>query len=252
MRKNFPKFLVVAFSMVMLTTSSCDDDPDPMDPPKQDITVMLNHEWNGSLLKNNNWYVTNNSDSFQLTKMTYHVNHFQFKDEEGNWHDAKDTWFMVNSETTMSPVFNMGNLDGKSVIAVRFDIGVADSAINASGELNNYFTDPMYWGMANGYINFKLEGKSPSVSNQGVVLHIGGYKSPYKAYSTVEIDFPSGKKLVGLTGSKALSLDVNLAEFFFNPNNIDLKTTNELQTPGAMAVSISQNWPDMFTFKSIQ
>jgi len=160
-------------------------------------------------------------------------------------------WFMVNSEETLKPIFNTNTIADRQLTSVKFTIGVSDSSTNASGALNSIFTDPMYRGMANGYINFKLEGKSPSVSNEGVILHTGGYLSPYIAIAEVEILFPTGSEVSGSFGSSKLTLHVDLAEYFDNPNLIDLSVTNEIYAPGDDAVTISKNWPSMFSFGEV-
>ncbi len=231
--------------------SGCDDDPPPIDHNTNELTISLNHQWDGEDLQLNSWYTTFNSDSFMPTKLVYHINNFVFMDASGGQYSLSNTWFMVNSEETLKPTFKTNTISDRQLTSVKFTIGVSDSATNASGALNTIFTDPMYWGMANGYINFKLEGKSPSVSNEGVILHTGGYLAPYIATAEVEIFFPSGGEVSGNLGTNNLTLNVDLAEYFDNPNLIDLSTTNEIHAPSDEAVTISKNWPSMFTFGKV-
>lgn len=250
--KHIWNILPVVLLTGLLFSSGCDDDPKPINLPKNEIQLTLNHQWDGGELILNNWYKTANGDSFQLTRLIYHINNFELIDENGVAYPADTKWFMVTSETSLKPTFTMGDLNDKKFKAIRFVVGVEDSATNASGALNSVFTEPMYWGMANGYINFKLEGKSPSVGNQGVILHIGGYLGALKAVTKVQVDFGAGNLAQSIIGSNNITLNANLAEFFDNPNLINLATTNEIHTPSAEAVLISQNWQSMYTFASIK
>ena len=238
--------VVIGFSGI-----SCNDDPDPIEQDKFEIELSLNHKWDSKILELGQWYVTSNSDSFQLTKLNYHINHIELKGDNGIWHSADNLWYMVNSEETLSPRMILGDLDDMTFSAIRFTIGVADSLVNAEGQLNNLFTDAMYWGMANGYINFKLEGRSPKVADEAVVLHMGGYLPPNQAFKTIQIDFPSGNMVSSKLGSNKLQIDVNLAETFHSPNKVDLASTNRIHAPGVDAVRISENWETMFAFGGV-
>lgn len=249
LRRSVKNLLLVMSLLIIVISSGCDEDPPPIDTDPHALKLTLNHSWGSSDLALNDWYVTANSDSFQLTKLIYHLNNVYLFNEAGDSMLVADSWHMVNSESKLNPTFDLGVFD-ESFSAIRFTIGVADSAVNASGMLNTLFTDPMYWGMANGYINFKLEGKSPAVNDEGVILHVGGYLEPYAAYAEVKVDFGTSI-LENKLGKNNLNLDVDLSEYFVNPDTIDLSTTNLIHTPGDAAVRISKNWPSMFSFTSI-
>ncbi|MBI1305519.1 MAG: hypothetical protein GC181_02765 [Bacteroidetes bacterium] len=241
----------LAALLFSISLSGCDDDPKPIDTDPHKITVTMNHVWGSSALHLEDWNTTSNNDSFQLTKLIYHINNFELIDADGNATPADEKWFMVNSEENMNPTFTMGDLDNKEFTAIRFTIGVEDSTVNADGMLNSLFTDPMYWGMANGYINFKLEGKSPSATSQGVVLHVGGYLFPNMAIAHVTVNFDSGKILSSQLGKNKLTLNADLSEYFHSPNTIDLAQINLIHMPGEDAIKISENWQTMFSFGGI-
>jgi len=137
---------------------------------------------------------------------------------------------------------------GLKISKVRFTLGVEDSLTNAKGDLNQLFTDPMYWGMAMGYINVKLEGKTMQSGVEGnAYFHIGGYAAPNQTARNIELDFTTS--LEAAFGKNTATLQVDLAEFFHSPNPIQLATLNDVQTVGSDAVTISQNWDSMFSLK---
>jgi len=112
--------------------------------------------------------------------------------------------------------------------------------------LNDNFVDPMYWGMAMGYINLKLEGKSMMNGTEGnVYFHIGGYAGANQTARTIELDFPSDVR--GFVGENTVGVNFDVEEFFHSPNPISLATTNDVQTTGSTAVMISENWDSMFS-----
>ena len=226
--------------------SSCTtEDPEPQDLPQYSIQVNLSHSWNGQELElNGPYYLTEDQDSFQLTKLIYHINNFTFYDASGAVIQNKGDYFMVDVEDGMSESFDFGQIDG-DVDSISFTLGVADSTVNADGELNTKFTDPMYWGMINGYINFKLEGVSPSVSNNAVVLHVGGYLDPYK--NSKDFGFRFSSPVKNELGRNEIDLELDLSKYFSSPNIIDLDSTHMIHSPNEASRLIVENWADMIT-----
>lgn len=70
----------------------------------------------------------------------------------------------------------------------RFQVSI-DSATNSAGALGGDLdpTKGMYWTWQNGYINFKLEGKTSksTARNHSFEFHIGGYASPFATIQTI-------------------------------------------------------------------
>lgn len=246
------------FSFLILTGTvlvGCDDEdvkPDQPDLPKYGIQVQLNHQFDGSSLQTDQEiYVTANDDTVSVTRLMYHINKFRFFSDSGIV-ERPDLYFLVDLDNSESLNLDFDSLNNWQFDSVQFNIGVMDSIDNYDGVLNDKFTDPMYWGMINGYINVKLEGRCNSVASDSVyLLHIGGYTGNYKLAQTVTVDF-NGKKLESSLGKNILKINVDLKEFFENPNTIDIATTNRVHKPNDAAKSISENWPSMFSFSGIQ
>lgn len=236
---------IVAFAAPSCTT----EEPEPQNLPEYSILVNMDHVWNGQDLElNGPYYMTEDQDSFQLTKLIYHINNFKFYDASGALIQDKGAFFMVNVEDDMSPSFDFSKFDDDlSIDSISFTLGVADSSVNANGDLNTQFTDPMYWGMINGYINFKLEGLSPSVSNNAVVLHVGGYLAPYM--NSHQYGFKLNAPAMSKLGSNEIDLELDLSKYFYSPNIIDLDSTHMIHSPNDASAMIVENWADMITLQ---
>ncbi len=224
--------------------AGCNDDPDPI-VKETPIEITIQHLWNNSDFTLNNWYVTAQSDSFKPTTLNYHINHIDLLDQDGIWAQASE-WELVNYGKDGDKKLTLTGVSDRSFSKIRFTIGVEDSLVNQNGELNDDFTDPMYWGMAMGYINLKLEGKRMKSGTEGnVYFHIGGYAGANQTARNIELDLPSNVEM--LLGSNLVTVKMDVEDFFHSPNPIMLSTTNDVQTTGSTAVMISQNWDSMFT-----
>ena len=96
----------------------------------------------------------------------------------------------------------------------------------------------MYWAWQSGYINFKIEGNSPSCNTRKhqFQFHFGGYKQPYYAMQTIYLPVSNLK-------NNSLTIDFNLANFF---ENISLNQTNSIMIPSKEAVELSKKIATIF------
>ena len=236
------KKLIIAI-IALGFVAGCDDDPDPIktDSP---IEITIQHLWKSAALELNTWYTTTKGDSFKPTTLNYHINHINLIDTDGEATPVAD-WELVNFEKSGDKSFTVSDVGDKTFTKIRFTIGVEDSTVNAKGELNDDFVDPMYWGMAMGYINVKLEGMTMKDSVEGnAYYHIGGYAGANQTARNIELDLPTNLK--GLIGQNTATIKMDVDQFFHSPNPISIATTNDVQTTGPTAVMISENFDSMF------
>lgn len=241
-------FLALLLPLLGIGLSACNtEEPKPQDLPQYGIIVNIGHSWAEQDLEiNGPYYITEDGDSFQLTKLIYHVNNFKFYNSNGDVLQDKGDYFMVDLEDGMDHTFSFGTVEG-DIDSVSFTIGVSDSAVNANGDLATLFTDPMYWGMINGYINFKLEGVSPSVGNNAVVLHVGGYLEPYM--NSKDIGFTFNTPVKTDLGSNEIDMELDLSKYFYGPNTIHLDSTHMIHSPNDASRMIVENWGDMVSLQ---
>ncbi len=235
----------ILFLLGLALLAGCDEDPPVATPNAPAIDITLKHTWKGTEFQLNKWYTTTVGDSFQPTTLNYHINHIELIDDAGIASQLVE-WDLVNFEKTNTRSFTLDGVEGKKFTKLRFTLGVEDADVNKNGELNDDFTDPMYWGMAMGYINLKLEGKRMTDGVEGnAYFHIGGYEGVDQTARIIEIDLTKNLEMVLGNNTATLSMDVD--QFFHSPNDVSLPTLNDVQVTGSDAVMIAENFDGMFT-----
>ena len=120
------------------------------------------------------------------------------------------------------------------------DLGV-DKKHNTSGA-NSGDLDPvngMFWSWQSGYINFKIEGVSPSCDTRKnkFQFHIGGYQTPHQTKR--QLSFKLENWEIG-----NLVISIELSEFF---DDLELGTENQLTTVGARASQMANQFQKIFS-----
>lgn len=194
-------------------------------------------------------YKNNIGQSFQITKFKYYISNISLEMANGNWNRTKDV-FLIDEEESSSKKISISNIKDGGYSYINFILGV-DSARNCSGAQSGAL-DPiqaMFWTWNTGYIFLKLEGKSSSSTAPGKIFeyHIGGYKEPVNSIQSVRLKF--NKPLVFSKGTnQSISIDVNLAELFRNPVDIDFSKLPSV-TDTKNALLISTNYKDIFSIQ---
>ena len=203
-----------------------------------ELEIEMVATFNGMPLEKNKWYVTKRSDSIQLTSLKFYLTNFKLS-----------TPTLVASEIEKNLLidgfqkkpFKLNFLVDKIKKNNRliFDLGV-DEAYNTSGA-NAGDLDPvngMFWSWQSGYINFKIEGVSPSCNTRKnkFQFHIGGYKAPYQTIRELDI------KLKALKG-QATVVYIEVSNFF---DSIKLSNENQVTIPGIKASQIADQLPKLF------
>ncbi|MBK9320894.1 MAG: hypothetical protein IPM91_20265 [Bacteroidetes bacterium] len=91
----------------------------------------------------------------------------------------------------------------------------------------------MYWTWLSGYINLKLEGHYPSDSTS-FQYHLGGYRAPFNALQTVEIEIPD---------VKYLEIPIDIEKLFTQAED---SPPDHIMSPGKEAMKLSKITATMF------
>ena len=191
-----------------------------------------------SLVLNEDYYFLNNGDSIQFNSLKFYISGIELLNgdlpvwkEDNSFHliDASDEKsFSVLLKRPLNITFNK----------IKFNLGI-DSITNSSGAMGGDLdpTKGMYWTWQNGYINFKLEGKSNQCKTRKneFEFHLGGYQYPNNTLQTILLVIPFNEKT---------KIYLNIETLI---SKIDLNNVNHIMSPGKEAVLISKNVADIFS-----
>jgi hypothetical protein len=141
--------------------------------------------------------------------------------------------------------------DSRKIVGISFLLGV-DSALHSSGAQSGAL-DPlndMFWTWNNGYVNFKLDGKSESstADNKRIEQHIGGYKGEYKTMR--KISFRIDQKY--FFKNNTITIQMNLDEYWDRINEIKIAENPVIATAGVLAIKAADNFIGMFKLKNVE
>ena len=214
-------------------------------------------------IKEDMWFVTKNKDSIQFDNIRFYLSNIEFeKEDKLIIKDAAKAHLMDIFEPNTLQIA-LKNIDFNKIKTMRFNIGI-DSLTNVSGALGGDL-DPqkgMYWAWQSGYINMKIEGRSPQCKNRKNVFqyHMGGYLSPFYSMRSVELAI-NAQNSEGVSDIGALSksdnpnskytegviLQIDFSKFF---ENINIAAQNSIMMPCEQAMELADYSVQMFSVKA--
>jgi hypothetical protein len=206
------------------------------------------------------WFVTKNGDSVQFENIRFYLSNIQFETIDNQLVRDMENAHLVDVFEPTTWEIDFKNIDFKIIKMLHFNIGI-DSLTNVSGALSGDL-DPqkgMYWAWQSGYINLKIEGRSPQSKNRKNVFqyHIGGYLQPFYSMKHVELPilavYTEGVSDVGKTPKSDISnpkytegvvLKIDVSKFF---ENIQIATQNSIMIPCKEAMQLADYSVKMFS-----
>jgi hypothetical protein len=185
-------------------------------------------------------YVNANGDSLSIESFRFYLGNFVLY-SQGKKYPIKNSYFLVDASSEASKKINLQKSFSGKVDSISFCIGV-DSAMSVAGALDGAL-DPtlgMYWAWNTGYINAKLEGKSPSCKtlHQAYEFHIGGYLRPYNAL----------RKVTLICGEENIvKLRADASKWMNGREKISLSKLNSVVMPCKEAMLVADDYQQMFS-----
>jgi hypothetical protein len=204
------------------------------------------------------WVMSKKGDSIQFDNIRFYLSNIEFVREDKSI--IKDTAIahLIDVFEPNTLKIDLQKIDFSQVKTMRFNIGI-DSSTNVSGALGGDL-DPqkgMYWAWQSGYINMKIEGRSPQCKHRKNVFqyHIGGYLQPFYSMRSVELPVNArnteGVSIVG-TNPKSetrnpkftVVLRIDFSKFF---EQINIANLNSIMMPCAEAMQLADYSVNMFS-----
>lgn len=185
-------------------------------------------------------YVRNNQESIQFETLKFYISNLRFNLNNENTFIEKNSFHLIDMEDRNSLHVSVPDSLNGSIRNLSFNLGI-DSTTNVSGAMGGDLdpTKGMYWTWQNGYINFKLEGKSTlcKTRNNEFQFHIGGYMNPFTTLQKIELP-------INKVGSCTIVFDLEQLM-----DKIDLSILNHVMSPQLDAVEISKKIVTAFSIE---
>jgi hypothetical protein len=227
--------------------------PAPTPPPAATtgtLSVQFDNKVGDSILVlgNAKSYVTQNNDTFTVSKFNYYISNVRLIKSNGDVYVEPESYHLIQSDIASSLQFNISNVPLGDYSSIQFVIGV-DSTRNVSGAQTGAL-DPlhgMFWSWSTGYIQAKLEGTSPQASGGSIVYHISGFSGSYNPLITKTLTFNGDVATVSASSTPVVHMKADIQEWFKSPAIIDISTTYFCMNVNATSFQIAKNYHDMFT-----
>ncbi|MCB9234891.1 MAG: hypothetical protein H6581_24770 [Bacteroidia bacterium] len=203
-----------------------------LSPKAQDLVLRIHPRVQGQELE-----LGKETEGFQVETLRFYLGKISL------WKGNKmvfqeDNYHLIDAEKPASLEISLNVPTNRAFDHLQFELGV-DSLTNVSGAMGGDL-DPtlgMYWAWNSGYINFKLEGRSPAspARDHAFEFHLGGYLPPFATVQTVRLPCKT---------SPRIHLRVDLDQFV---TGLDLSKQARVMSPGAEAVELSQKAAQIFS-----
>lgn len=189
-------------------------------------------------LELNRTYVSDTRDTLQLAGFKCYISGIECHYTDGTVNKETDSYHLLDAARKATLLVGVNVDKTKQIKQLVFNIGI-DSTASVSGAMSGAL-DPvngMYWAWQSGYINMKIEGKSPNCKTRKneFNFHIGGYQAPYYAMRKIVLDYSGDADRIPVV--------IDLKRFF---KTLSLSQTNSIMIPGAKAMQLADQSTEMF------
>ena len=251
--------VVPIFIFSLITLLSCGTDNDD-NVSQAIITFNFNHNWDASVVTNNEFntiqYTNANGEQLSITKLRYLISSITFQKSNGDT-VVLDGYNLVDVTNNTNLSFTPATpIPTGSYSKVFFTFGFNNDA-NYNGnypDLNSAsWSVPAMLG--GGYHFMQLEGKfiDNTTTETGYAYHAiravnNSGATPVFQDTFFEVDLGE----VTITNNASFEIDMNIAEWFKNPNTWDLNVLNTMLMPNFNAqVMMFQNGQHVFSLNSV-
>jgi hypothetical protein len=190
------------------------------------------------LVLNEKYYPLSGGDSILMETCKFYISSVELLYKKEVVYKEENSFHLVDAADSVSANLLLNVQPNIVFNAIRFNIGI-DSTTNYGGALGGDLdpTKGMYWTWQNGYINFKLEGRSNlcATRNQEFVFHLGGYQYPHNTLQKVNLNIQK---------SSSVNIDIAIDKWL---STLNLKEQNHIMSPNDLAVKLSNQLRTIFT-----
>ncbi|GAA4268557.1 MbnP family protein [Hyunsoonleella aestuarii] len=253
--------LTSIFLLILAVFVSCDTDNDDTISNAK-MAFNFSHTWDGTPVTNSDFndlkFTNANGETLSIERLRYLISDITFTSLNGetlkvNGYNLVDV--TNNEDLTFEPItfIPAGTYTNVSFI---FGFKNEDNIHNAYQDLNSIsWSVPTMLG--GGYHYMQLDGKFVNSSNteQGYNFHAiravdnPGNRPTFPQNTFITVNLGS----VNISGNSTFNIEMNIAEWFKNPNRWDLNQLNQGLMPNSMAqIMMFENGQNVFNLISIE
>lgn len=244
----------------LLLTTSCDDENINQDS-EINITFKFSHSWDSSIVTNNDFntilYTNANGEQLSITKLRYLISRITFENTKGELF-VLDGYNLVdvtnNSNVSFKPTETIptGNYNKVSFI---FGFNNEDNYNTIYPDLNSTsWNVPAMLG--GGYHYMQLEGKfiDNTETEKGYAYHViraVDNSGPTSVSENTFFEVNLGD--LSISNNITFNINMNIAEWFKNPNIWNLNVLNNMLMPNFDAqIAMFENGQNVFSLESVK
>ena len=213
----------------------------------QNINLNISPVFGSEPITEGKWFVTANGDSLQFDNLRFYLSAIQFDLDNGQTITDVAPAHLIDVFEPSTLTIALKNSTNTQVKKLRFNIGI-DSTTSVSGALGGDLdpTKGMYWAWQSGYINMKIEGRSPASQTRKNVFqfHLGGYMQPFYAMRRVELVLKQPVVFARNEATEGVVLKIDVSKFF---KDVHLATQNSIMMPSKEAMLLADLSVQMFS-----
>lgn len=211
----------------------------------QELMIHFHNRFGEALLVPEQSYIMH-GDTITINRFKYYVSHFELTNEKGKKITLPVQYYLIDAADSVSGNIILNIPIGK-YRSIHFLLGV-DSLRNVSG-VQSGALDPlhgMFWTWNSGYIMAKLEGTASSsqIAGKQFTYHIGGFRGNNNTARSITLP-------LSVTANKALII-ADAKKWFEGSYPLMISKEPVCHSPGMLAVSIANNYANMFSILSQQ
>ena len=249
---------IISILFISLILTSCSEDADD-NTQQVNTTFNFTHNWDGIPVSNTSFnaiqYTNANGEELSITKLRYLISKITFQKSNGEKLEL-DNYNLVdvtnNSNLTFIPV-NTISLGTYTNVSFTFGFDNNDNTKNYQDLNSASWNVPEMLG--GGYHFMQLEGKfiDDTVTETGYAYHtikaVDNSITPQEFQNTF---FTVNLGEITITNDAVFNIEMNIAEWFKNPNTWDLNVLKNMLMPNFNAqIMMFENGQNVFSLKSV-
>ncbi|MEP1488932.1 MAG: MbnP family protein [Algibacter sp.] len=250
---------ILLISFFLLTSCHKDSDDDIV---LTDITLNFSHSWNDTPITNSDFndikFTNAKGNLLSIERLRYLISKITFHKSDGSTLvlEGYNLVDLTNNENLSFTPITKIPLDSYSDVTFTFGFNNEDNIDGAYNDLNaaSWNVPTMLGG---GYHYMQFDGKFINSINeaQGFNYHViraadnagDNPTFPQDTFFTVSLGATT------ITNNTAFNVEMNIAEWFKNPNTWDLNVLNQMLMPNSAAqIMMFENGQNVFSLKPIE